>query len=1079
MTKEPATDSPLSFAQQRLWFLWRLRQDSGEYNVPKVTRLRGALDASALRWAVDRLAARHRVLTATFPTVADQPVMGRGNVSVPWEFVDLTSEQDRQTRLEAAVSETAGGPFDLVRGPVARAQLIRRSADDHVLVLVFHHIVVDGWSMGIIDRELAVLYDARRRGQPDPLPGVPYQYDDYIDAERRLLAGPRRTAAIDYWRRQLADAPAQLPLPTDRPHGGPFVAGDVRPFVLPADLRTGVEALSRAHKVTRFVTLLAGYAALLFRVTGVSDLVIGVPVSGRTSSQVESIVGLFVNMLPLRLRVTPSTTFAELLRQVRDTFLAGYEHQDLPFQLLVEELRPERAPFRQPLFQAVFAYEEAGGVTSFGESSNIGTEVAVDTAKFELTLQVTWGGDRDGWLGYQTDLFDDITVERLARRYPVLLADAVAAPATPLSGLRVIDADERAELLNWATPEPAATGRVERMVERQATVRPDAVAVREGGRTVTYRELDELADRVAGALRTLGARPGTLVATCLPRGADLVIAQLGILKSGAAYLPLDPSNPSARLASVAAEADPVLVVSAAPHRDMFRAAATVEELLSTEWTEPERTDDPADLAYVIYTSGSTGRPKGVMIEHHSLANLVAWQHRELGLAAGHRTALVSAPGFDASVWELWSSLAAGATVGIPDQETVLSPTALRDWLAAHDITHAFLPTPVAQRLARDRWPQGALNIVCVGGDRLHEIAGPLPFRLVNNYGPTEVTVCATSGPARTDGVTPDIGTPIKGIAAFVLDADLALLPVGVPGELFLGGDQLARGYLGRPGQTADRFVPNPFATTPGQRLYRTGDLVRWRSDGTLDFLGRTDRQLKIRGFRIEPGEIEAVLRTDPLIQDAVVTVSPGNDGEPELTAYLVPAGEEPPLDPARLRSLLATVVPHYMVPGRYLVSAVLPLTANGKVDAATLASGAVELAPAAKGRSASTPMERTVAQAWADVLGASDADTVDVDRNFFDAGGHSMLLASLAERLSVRLSCAVPILELYRYPTVAALARNLGHPVGIPDNATLSRPAAGDGLLGRGGAARLHAMRMRTSRYAANREGRHDERNGP
>jgi amino acid adenylation domain-containing protein len=1037
--------------------MWRLRQDSAEYNVPKVTRLRGAFDETALRWAVDRVVARHRVLNATFPTSADQPGMRFGDAPVPWEFVDLTDGQDG---LAGAVAQAVVAPFDLVRGPVFRARLIRSSAEDHTLVLVFHHIVVDGWSLGIIDRELAALYEARRRGEPDPLPELAFQYDDYVDAERRLLAGPRGTAALDYWRRQLADVPAGLPLPTDRPHSAPFVTGDARPFDLTDELRSGVEALSRAYRATRFVTLLAGYAALLFRVTGVSDLVIGVPVSGRTSSQVEPIVGLFVNMVPVRLRVTSSTTFAELLLQVRDTFLAGYEYQDLPFQQLVEQLRPERAPFRHPLFQAVFAYEETGGVAGLGAASQVGTDVPIDTAKFELTLQVTWGGDRDGWFGYQTDLFDDDTVERLAHRYPVLLADAVASPGTPLSQLRMLADAERTELLSWAGPGRAATGRVEHMVEWQAAVRPDAVAIRDGERIVTYRELNDLAHRVAGGLRTLGARPGALVATCLPRGADLVITQLGVLKSGAAYLPLDPTNPPARLASVVAEAAPVLVVSARPD-DTFHTATTVAELLSTTWQAPDHADDPADLAYVIYTSGSTGRPKGVMVEHHSLADLVAWHLREFGFAAGDRTTLVAAPGFDATVWEIWPALAAGCAIDIPDQQTVLSPFALRDWLVAHDITYTFLPTPMAQRLSAEPWPDGASLTVLVGGDRLHELTGPLPFRLVNNYGPTENTVCATSGPARTDGITPDIGRPITGVTAFVLDTELTMAPIGVPGELFLGGSQLARGYLGRPGQTADRFVPDPFATIPGQRLYRTGDLVRWRSDGTLDFLGRTDRQLKIRGFRIEPGEIESVLRTDPSVENVVVAMAPGNADESVLTAYLVPSDGDSPPDPARLRDLAATTLPHYMVPVRYLVSATLPLTSNGKVDVAALAEHAEQLAPIAPGRRAVTPMEHSVAQVWADVLGAPSADTLDVDGNFFDTGGHSMLLATLAERLSARLSRAIPILDLYQYPSVAALARQLDDPTvdSTAESATDSRPRPG-----RDNAARLRAVRARNQR---------------
>ncbi|MFD8396071.1 amino acid adenylation domain-containing protein [Streptomyces sp. NPDC059680] len=1076
---EPALS--LSSAQERLWFLWQLRPDGDEYNVPAITRLRGPLDIPALRHAIGRLTERHQVLRAVFPMVDGAPAMRITDRAVETVLINLstTPAAEREAQLRALVSATALAPFDLVNGPVFRPTVIRIAPDDHVLVLAFHHIAVDGWSLGIVDQELAAFYNAALKAEPDPVLEPPVQYVEHVRAERAMLDGARGRDELDFWRGQLDGAPPYSSLAGDRPHRVVDHSGGVRGVDLEASLCSDVKALGRSHRVTRFLTFLAAYAALLHRITGDTDIVIGVPVSGRTSLQVERVVGLFVNMLPMRVRVDASTTFAELLAAVRDAFLSAHAHQDLPFQQVVEVLQPERAGGRHPVFQNVFAYEEPAPLGS-GLSGLIASSVGLpmDTAKFELTLHVEWFGDRArSAFGYQKAVFDDATALRLAERYHTLLTDAVAAPQTPVSRLRLLGPDEERTLLaEWPAGGPGTTGRVDRAFDLQATARPDAPAVHAGTRSFSYGELGRDANRIAGALRLLEVPRQAVVATCLPRGVDLVAAQLGILKAQAAYLPLDPAHPVERLTAVVSEARPALVITDREHAESFAdsgtAVRTLDELLAegVAGELPQPGSDPADLAYVIYTSGSTGRPKGVMVEHGSLSGVLDWYRREFGLGPGDRTALVAAPGFDATVLDTWAALTSGATLEIPPASAVLDPVELRDWLLERKITGAVLPTPLVTELAQLDWPaEVPLRFVLAGGDRLPPVTSSLPFRLVNGYGPTECTVCATAGtvptgPHATD--LPSIGRPVSGVTAYVLDPDMRPSPAGVPGELYLGGPCVARGYLGRPDLTAERFLPDPYGTEPGARLYRTGDRVRWRSDGTLDFLGRTDRQVKIRGFRIEPGEIEQAILDLPGVAEALVEPVAATGVEPELVAYVVAA--EPstaaasataavPLDTAAMRELLGRRLPTYMVPRRFVVVDSFARTVNGKIDRAALPAGA----PAPVGRPPRTPMERTVAEVWADVLGHS---AIGVEDNFFDVGGHSMRLVTVQKRLAARLERTVRIVDLYEHPTVASLARHLdgtaaGHGA-TPASPQAQEPEAA-GEKRRQGTTRLRALRAR------------------
>ncbi|MBY8885155.1 amino acid adenylation domain-containing protein [Streptomyces sp. PTM05] len=1084
--------SPLASAQQRLWFFWQLRPQGSEYNVPKATRLRGALDVAALEWAIGRLVERHDALRATFPVVDGGPVMRiAARAVVPLTLTDLTDlpATARPTAADEEVNRAALEPFDLAGGPVFRARLIRLAEDDHILLLAFHHIVVDGWSLGIVERELAALYAARRDAAPDPLPDPPHAYEDYVAAERRMLGGPRRAEALSYWRRQLTDAPAQLTMPTDRPH--PPVAdhtGDSAPFLASPQLGQEIQALARRHRVTRFVVLLGCYAALLSRLSSSEEVVVGVPVSGRTTLEVEDVVGLFVNMLPVRIRVAPDMTFGALLHHVRDTFLAGYEYQDLPFQQVVEELQPERLTSRHPVFQAAFTYEDTaaeGSVLPGLAASSV--PLRTETAKFELTLHMAWGAGRvEGFTGYRADLFDARTAGLLGERYLRLLSASVAAPDTPVSALPVLGRREERALLSGGTRPPApGAERVDRTVRRRAKDRPESVAVRQAGVELSYGELDRKAQALATVLRERGAGPERLVAVCLPRGADLAVAVLGVLRSGAAYVPLDPAHPPSRLNAILDEAGPLCTVTDSAHAPLVSGPVlNVDEAVTAAYATGHDAasgtiDALSDLAYVIYTSGSTGRPKGVMVEHRGLAHLVAWHHEEFGLGPEDRATMIAAPGFDASAWEIWSALTAGATLEVPDAETVLSPGDLTRWLAEHRVTSCFVPTPLIERMARAPWPDGAPHTVLTGGDRLRTPERrSWPFRLVNNYGPTESTVVATSGTVSSDGDgaagLPDIGRPLPGVEVYILDTDLRPVPIGVPGELYLGGPQLARGYLTRPDLTADRFIPHPHTTTPGQRLYRTGDLARWNTNTTLDYLGRNDHQLKIRGFRIEPGEIENTLRDHPTIHDAITTTTTTTDqSEPTLTAYLVLAEGAAPPDREALNQHVGRHLPGYMRPHRYYVLPAFPLTTNGKVDRAALADGAVPLdAGTATGSAARSPMERTVAAVWARALGH---DVFGVRDNFFDIGGHSMLLATVREHLARELDRPLAILTLFEHPTIESLAGHLtasdgdrtgsptrapaqgaGRPTPLTDGAPADDPAAK--RLKRGNA-RLRAMR--------------------
>ncbi|HSK76523.1 MAG TPA: amino acid adenylation domain-containing protein, partial [Thermoanaerobaculia bacterium] len=842
--------------------------------------------------------------------------------------------------------------------------------------------------------------------RPSPLPELPVQYADFSLWQRSWLHGEVLESEIAFWRQQLAGLPPRLELPTDRPR--PAVQsqrGATRPVRLPAGLTRQLEALGRREGATLFMVLLAGFQALLGRFSGQDDLAVGSPVAGRNRVETEGLIGFFVNTLVLRGDLTGAPTVRELLGRVRETALAAWQHQDLPFEKLVEELAPQRSLAYAPLFQVMLALQNAPfGELEIQDLQLRPVEVAGTTAKLDLTVSFAErGGALEGVIEYATALFDAATVDRLIAGFERLLASAAADPGLPVAELPLLSSGERHQVLTeWNdTGEESWTGPVTLLVERWSRERPDApAAVDAAGRALTYGELGERSGRLAGFLRSLGVGQESIVAVRMERSADLLVAQLAVLKAGAAYLSLDPAHPADRLAFMLEETAAQVVLT---ERTLDRDR---EEIARCAPLPPQRVE-PDHLAYVLYTSGSTGRPKGVQIPHRGLLNLVRWDLRANGTGPGDHRTQVASLGFDASVYEIWSCLASGATLHLPAEELRLDPPRLAAWMAERGVTVSFLPTPLAEALLASGGPRiPTLRRLLVGGDRLRLQPEPgCGFALINLYGPAEASVVTTAAPDSSLA----LGRPLDGLRVHLLDRSLQPVPPGVAGELWVGGPALARGYLGDPGRTAERFLPDPWGA--GERLYRTGDLCRFRRDGEIEFLGRADHQVKIRGQRIELGEIEAVLLDLPGVREAVVVARDG-----QLAAYVV---GDAAID--ELRSSLRERLPAAMVPSAFVPLAALPLTPNGKVDRKALPSPAPvsrDLLPE-ENRSA---LEDAIAGIWCEVLGVP---RVGGEENFFDLGGHSLLLTRVQALLSDRLGREVSLLDLLTHTTVRALARHL------------------------------------------------------
>ncbi|HYO72554.1 MAG TPA: amino acid adenylation domain-containing protein, partial [Archangium sp.] len=1051
---------PLSFAQQGLWLFEQLAPGGFTYNVPYVTRLRGRLEVPALERSLGALIRRHEALRTTFTQEDGAPVQRIApalTLALPVEGLEGVLEGERPAALQRRVEEEFRRPFDLERGPLFRALLLRVSAEEHVLVLVLHHIVCDGWSLNVLARELSALYPAYCSGTEPTLPELPVRYGDYTRWQREWLKGESLESLLGWWKLQLAGVPPVLELPADRPR--PPVQtfrGAMLPMWLPVALSRALRELSREEGVTPFMTLLAGFQALLARYSGQSDFVVGSPSAGRTQRELEGLVGLFVNTLALRATVPGTDSFRTLLGRVREACLGAYAHQELPVEQLIHTLQPVRDPSRAQLFQVMFSQiESAPALPLPGVASE---EAAFETglAKFDLNLFVreTEAGWESLW-EYNTGLFDEATVARMAAHYVRLLEGAVARPEQEVSALPLLTEEERRRVLvewNQTRTEYPRHASVHGLFEEQVACRPEAIAVEYEGQRLTYAELNVRANQVARTLRGLGVGAGTLVGLCAGRSLELVVATLGILKAGGAYVPLDPSYPPERLAFML-EDTAVTVVLAEPElaSELPAGGAFVLELSREAFAHEsgetlEAQVGPESLAYVMYSSGSTGRPKGVCIPHRGIVRLVR-DTNFVRFTEEDRVAQLSNTSFDASTLELWGALLnGGALMGVP-REVALAPKTLATFLREQRVSAMFLTTSLFNQVAAE-CPEAFLTVrqVLFGG----EAADPRWVRtvletgrsgtLVNGYGPTEVTTftcCYVMTEPGQVGNPMPIGRPISNTVVYVLDERMQPVPVGVVGELYAGGDGLGLGYLNRPELTAERFVAHPFSEDPRARLYKTGDRVRYLADGRLEYLGRRDAQVKVRGFRIELGEVEAALAKHPGVGEvAVVARDEGPSGK-HLVAYVVPTSATSPLPsgegrgegatgpgfkPEELRTWLKQTLPEYMVPSAFVRLERLPLTPNGKLDREALPAPEAEGTEREAYVAPRTRMEQLVADIWAPLL---KQPLVGARDDFFELGGHSLLAAQVATRLREALQRDFPILMLFEAPTVEDLAARL------------------------------------------------------
>jgi amino acid adenylation domain-containing protein len=1045
---------PVSFAQQRLWFLDRLEPGSPLYNIPAALEIAGRLDGAALAASLRQIVRRHEALRTTFAAAREGPVQvihPRTAVDLPVADLRSLPAAGRAAVAQRLATGEARRPFDLVRGPLLRALLLRLEDERHLAVLTMHHIVSDGWSMGVLVREIAALYPAFAAGSAPVLPELPVQYGDFAVWQRKRLQGEVLERDLAFWCERLAGAPGTLDLPADhpRPPLQTFRGAQV-PVRLGPEIVAALRESGRASGHTLFMQILAAFEVLLQRWTGQDELLVGSPIAGRQRAETQGLIGCFVNTLALRADLGGDPTLGELLARVKETVLAAFTHQELPFGRLIEELHPQRDLSRSPLFQAMLVLQraEAEALELPGLCLRP-RDLDTGTAKFELTLQLAEGAAGvEGWFEFNTDLFEPATVRRQAEQLTGLLQALPGGLGRPISALPLLGPGEEHQILaewndtavpGWLAPEP---GTLHGHIAGQAARTPDRTAVSCEGESLSYAELLTSARRLARRLRDQGIGPDVAVGVFAERSLEMVVGLLAVLEAGGAYLPLDPAYPADRLAYMIADAAaPVILVQDRLLGHLPEHGAAVLSLDGTivrdAAPEPALAGgaDSGDLAYVIYTSGSTGRPKGTMNSHRGIVNRLLWMQAQYGLTPKDRVLQKTPFSFDVSVWEFFWPLMTGARLVMARPGGHQDPAYLAETIALEGITTLhFVPSLLGVFVEAPGIESCAsLRRVMASGEalpvdlvrRFHDCLGA---ELHNLYGPTEAAVDVTYWACEREdgrGLVP-IGRPVANTHILILDREGRPAPVGVPGELHIGGAQLARGYLKRPDLTAERFVPDPLAARWGQsgaRLYRTGDLARTLPDGAVEFLGRIDHQVKLRGLRIELGEIEAAIAALPGVAQAVVILRE-DTGDQRLVAYLIPAGDAPPAV-SELRDALRRTLPDYMVPAAFVVLGSLPLTASGKVDRKTLPApeGTREAASAAVYVDPRNDLERTIGGLWREVL---KVDRVGMDDNFFDLGGHSLLAAQVHVRLSEALGRELALLDLFRYPTVSSLASFLG-----------------------------------------------------
>jgi len=1030
----------LSYAQQRLWLTDQIEGPGSTYNIPVAVRLRGPLDRAALREALADLVLRHETLRTVFPDSDGEPRQEILDISVARP--ELTVVDCGADGLDAAMAQVARHCFDISRDPPLRAWLLVAAPDDHVLMLVMHHIAGDGWSLRPLCADLGTAYAARVRGAAPGWAELPIQYADYALWQRELLAGEDDPDSLigqqlAYWSRRLAALPDELPIPADRPR--PAVAGHqggMARFRLDADLHDAMRRLAHDSGSTLFMVLHAALAALLSRLGAGTDIPIGSPIAGRGDEALDDLVGFFVNTLVLRADTSADPSFRELLAQVKENDLAAYANQDAPFERLVEALNPHRSTSRHPLFQTMLVLQNTDTLpTTFGDlEAEVGT-VWAGGAKFDLTFDLAETVDETGSpagieaeIPYAIDLFDQETVESMGARLRTLLTAVTADPDRPIGSIDLLDPAERRRILHeWsgATARIPAGATLHGLFEEHAAAAPDAVALVFEGRRVDYGELNGHANRLARELQAVGVRPGAVVAVLLERGVDLVVATLAILKAGAGYTLLDPDFPAERRDVIMAESGAAALVTraGAGAADLVVDLDEIDKIGERAETDLGLVVDPETIAMVMFTSGSTGRPKGVATPHRAVVGTFLGQtYARFG---PDEIVLQCAPvSWDAFALELFAALLFGATCVLqPGQKP--QPAVVAELAAAERVTMLHVSASLFNFLL-DEYPGTFADVgqVFTGGEpasvahmekALREFPG---MRVTNGYSPVESTIFTTCHTVEPDDVgrsSIPVGRPVVNKRVYVLDDRLAPVPPAVSGELYMAGIGLAHGYLNQPALTAERFVADPYGQ-PGTRMYRTGDLVRWRRDGVLEYLGRADDQIKIRGFRVEPGEVASVITRDPAVRQAAVVARQDRPGDSRLIAYVVGPGA----DPARLRADVAGALPDYMVPAAFVMLDTLPITPNGKLDRAALP--APELLGRTGHRPPGTPVEKTLCDLFAEVLGLAQ---VGLDDGFFDVGGHSLHAARLISRARKTLGVELDIRLIFQNPTVAGLAAAL------------------------------------------------------
>ncbi|WP_370694596.1 amino acid adenylation domain-containing protein [Pseudomonas sp. FP2294] len=1041
---------PLSFAQERQWFLWLLDPASAAYNLPTALRLRGPLDVDALQRSFDTLIERHQSLRTRF---VEEP-QGVIQVIDPLSglFLDVISKNGAtDSFIKDFVEQQSRQPFDLRRDQLLRVKLLRISEEDHVLLLVQHHIVSDDWSMHMMVQELVQLYGGYSQGLSVELQALPIQYTDYSIWQRRWMEAGESERQLAYWKGQLGGEQPVLELPTDRsrPAVQSYRGANITVTVPPA-LAQKLKQLAQQSNVTLFMLLLASFQALLHHYSRQADIRVGVPVANRNRVETERLLGFFVNTQVLRARFDEPLSFSELLAQVKQTALQAQAHQDLPFEQLVEALQPERNLSLNPLFQVMFNHlSEHQGASAGQPSSPSALHVESlsrehHTAQFDLTLNTFESAQGlSATLNYATDLFDASTIERFGKHWLNLLEHCIAAPQQPINSMSLLSDMERQQILrgwNASTADYPRDSAIHHLIEAQAARTPDAVALVFHTQSLTFARLNQQANRLAHRLIAAGVGPDVLVGIAVRRSVDLVVGLLAILKAGGAYVPLDPAYPEERLAYMMQDSGLALLLTQAPLLARLPIPAGVSALALDQpdaWLDGYSCENPLPrttaehLAYVIYTSGSTGKPKGVMVRHGALTNFVCSMARQPGLDANDRLLSLTTFSFDIFGLEIYGPLLAGATLVLTGQDINLDPQALLALVKQQRIS-VLQATPSTWRMLLDH-PQAdelkGCKLLC-GGEALPlELATrllALSPQVWNLYGPTETTIWSAQYPLTPTQPQPWLGGPIANTSLYILDDNLAPVPVGVAGELLIGGDGLARGYFQRPALTAERFLPDPFGA-PGTRLYRTGDLARYRADGVIEYIGRVDHQVKIRGLRIELGEIEARLLEQPQVREAAVVVR-DVAGHSQLVAYVVAVqavSDEQALREACKRQLKGDL-PEYMVPIHWVFLASLPLTPNGKLDRKVLPAPDASLAQKTYVAPCS-PLQQQVAAIWQDVL---KVEPIGLEDHFFELGGHSLLVVSVVSRLQLELGMQLTPQLMFQHPTLGAFTAQLEQQAG-------------------------------------------------